>query len=387
MSTTSFLSALGHPGTLPSLGTGEFTYPFLPQHDVRPSGEQFIRPKEDRDMLVAKAERSVSELALSEERLRFTQKAGRIGSWTLHLAERRLEASEGCKGDFGRSPDQSFTYEAWIRAIHPDDRARMLAAIEASVAGQTDYDIEYRITTPQGAVRWIQSRGQASYRPDGTPLAIAGISLDITDRKQVEEHRDLLAKELSHRVKNTLAIIQSIVRQTLRRSTSLQEAEVALDARIQSLAAAHDVLTRDSWEGATLTEVVAVALRPFIDDQERRFEIGGPALRLGSRVALALAMALHELATNAVKYGALSNETGHVLLNWTMVDGNPPSRLRLRWQETGGPPVHPPTRTGVGSRMIERALATEIGGTAQIDYRPDGVVFTAEAPLPEVLGH
>ena len=211
--------------------------------------------------------------------------------------------------------------------------------------------------------------------------------LDITDRKQVEEHRDLLAKELSHRVKNTLATIQSIVRQTLRRSTSLQEAEVALNARIQSLAAAHDVLTRDSWEGATLTEVVTVALRPFMDDQERRFEIVGPALRLGSRVALALVMALHELATNAVKYGALSNETGHVLLNWTMVDGVPSSRLRLRWQETGGPPVHPPTRTGFGSRMIERALATEIGGTAQIDYRPDGVVFTAEAPLPEVLGH
>jgi two-component sensor histidine kinase len=130
-----------------------------------------------------------------------------------------------------------------------------------------------------------------------------------------------------------------------------------------------------------------VALRPFMDDQERRFEIVGPAFRLGSRVALALAMALHELATNAVKYGALSNETGHVLLNWTMVDGSPPSRLRLRWQETGGPPVHPPTRTGFGSRMIERALATEIGGPAEIDYRPDGVVFTAEAPLPKALGH
>lgn len=250
--------------------------------------------------------------------------------------------------------------------------------------GGADYDIEYRITTSQGGVHWIQSRGQASYRPDGTPLAIAGISLDITTRKQVEKHRDLLAKELGHRVKNTLATIQSIIRQTLRRSTTLQEAESSLDARIQSLAAAHDVLTRESWEGASLAEVVAVAPHPFIDVREYRFEIGGPAMRLGSRVALALAMALHELATNAVKYGALSNETGQVLLSWTFADDAPPHRFRLQWEETGGPPVYPPAHAGFGSRMIERALATETGGTALIDYRPGGVVFTAEAPVHEV---
>ena len=387
MSTTSFLSALGHPGTLPSLEIGEFTYPFPPAASRETLGRT-VHPIEGRPGH-ARGEGRTGHVGTRTER----------GAPALHPEGRPHRVMDtppgreaagsvrGLQGQLRTQPGPALHLRGLDRAIHPDDRARILAAIEASIAGQTDYDIEYRITTPQGAIRWIQSRGQASYRPDGTPLAIAGISLDITDRKQVEEHRDLLAKELSHRVKNTLATIQSIVRQTLRRSTSLQEAEVALDARIQSLAAAHDVLTRDSWEGATLTEVVTVALRPFMDDQERRFEIVGPALRLGSRVALALAMALHELATNAVKYGALSNETGHVLLNWTMVDGVPPHRLRLRWQETGGPPVHPPTRTGFGSRMIERALATEIGGTAQIDYRPDGVVFTAEAPLPEVLGH
>ena len=136
-----------------------------------------------------------------------------------------------------------------------------------------------------------------------------------------------------------------------------------------------------------MSEVVTVALRPFTEVQDCRFQIGGPALRLGSRVALALAMALHELATNAAKYGALSNETGRVHLSWTVAGVAPPHQLRLQWQETGGPRVSRPTRTGFGSRMIERALAIEIGGTAQIDYRPDGVVFTAEAPLREALRH
>ncbi|NEU14993.1 PAS domain-containing protein [Methylobacterium sp. BTF04] len=260
----------------------------------------------------------------------------------------------------------------------------MEAAIAAAVAGQTDYDHEYRITYPNGAVHWIHARGHASYQADGTPKIIAGISLDITDRKKAEDHRDLLAKELAHRVKNTLATVQFIIRQTLQRSTSLEEAEVMLDARIMALAAAHDVLLRDTWEGATLSEVVGVALRPFGVEQEGRFTFRGPVLHLASRVALAFAMALHELATNAVKYGALSTEAGRVELTWDILDGVGSDRLRFRWQETDGPRVSPPTRTGFGSRMIERALAVEIGGTAEIAYHPAGILFTAVAPLPAI---
>ena len=338
----------------------------------------------DRHSLLEKAEMRAAALALSEERLRFTHKAGRIGSWTLDLKSMEFVASDGCKSNFGRDPWQSFTYAAWIEAVHPDDRDRMRASFAASVQGQTDYDIEYRISYPDGVIHWIQSRGQASYWPDGTGKTIAGISLDITDRKRIETHRDLLAKELGHRVKNTLATIQYIVRTTLRMSGSLKDAEVALDARIVALAAAHDVLIRDSWEGATLADVVAVALRPFGVVQDGRFTFDGPAIRIPSRVALAFAMAFHELATNAVKYGALSTDKGHVALTWQIVSGESTDVLRFSWQESDGPSVSAPTRAGFGSRMIERALAAEIGGTAQIEYLQNGIVFTAETRLSQV---
>lgn len=375
MTATSFLFAIGHRFVR---RMGERTQPIallgpMPDpeaHDVR-----------DLDRLVTEAKTHTVALALSEERLRFTQEAGRIGSWTLDLSTMSLDASDGCKANFGRDPGEAFTYEDWIEGVHRDDRGRMREAISSAIAGQTQYDHEFQITYPDGAVHWIHARGHASYRPDGRPLTMAGISLDITDRRIAEAHRDLLATELAHRVKNTLATVQSIIRYTLRTSTNLKEAEATLDARIMALAGAHDVLIRDSWEGATLDEVVGVALRPFGTEQAGRFACGGPTVHLTSRVALAFAMALHELATNAVKYGALSTDAGSVLLTWDILDGIGSDRLRFRWQESGGPTVTPPTRTGFGSRMIERALAVEIGGSAEIDYRPAGILFQATAPL------
>ncbi|TXM95457.1 PAS domain-containing protein [Methylobacterium sp. WL116] len=382
MTVTSFLSALGQrrarPRTRveppPILGSPPAVF-----HDRDVHGVVIL------DRLATEAKAHAAALALSEERLRFTQEAGRIGSWTLDLATMSLDASEGCKANFGRDPLAPFTYEAWIEGVHAEDRGRMQGAVSAAIAGDTQYDHEFRITYPDGAVHWIHARGHASYRMDGTALTIAGISLDITDRRRVEAHRDLLAKELAHRVKNTLATVQSIVRQTLRRSASLEEAETILDARILALSAAHDVLIRDTWEGATLGEVVGVALRPFGTDQEGRFTCRGPSVQLASRVALAFAMALHELATNAVKYGALSTAAGSVLLTWDILEVDGLERLRFTWEEAGGPAVAPPTRAGFGSRMIERALAVEIGGTAEIDYRPAGILFSATAILSEIL--
>jgi PAS domain S-box-containing protein len=385
MTATSFRLATGHHKSRPLVSGMDFI-PVLDVH-LDPSVGPGTHGVVILDRLVAEARTHAVALALSEERLRLAQEAGRIGSWTLDLAAMSLDASEGCKANFGRDPRAAFTYEAWIAAVHPDDQGRMQGAMASAIAGHDDYDIDYRITYPSGAIHWIQSRGHASYRTDGTARTIAGISLDITDRKRVEAHRDLLAKELAHRVKNTLATVQSIIRQTLRRSASLEEAEVILDARIMALAAAHDVLIRDTWEGATLGEVVGVALRPFGAEQEGRFACHGPSVQLASRVALAFAMALHELATNAVKYGALATDEGSVRLTWDILDVEGSKRLRVRWEEFGGPAVTPPSKTGFGARMIQRALAVEIGGTAEIDYRPSGIVFTARAPLGEILPH
>ncbi|MFH6785534.1 MULTISPECIES: HWE histidine kinase domain-containing protein [Methylobacterium] len=365
---------------------GQLAYFFASQFDVTLERDRLVRLQRDRDALEREIERRSDALRRSEERLHFILKASRLGSWTLDLDGMRLVASDSCKRNLGREPSEPFTFDDLVAAILPEDRDRMQAAVRDSIENRRDYDIEYRIRTPAGEVRWLQIRGQPFYDADGVPLSMAGVTLDVTDRKRGEEHRALLAEELNHRVKNSLATVQSIANQTLTHATSLSEARTTFNARLQSLSAAHDVLTRESWEGATLAEIVEEALRPFRTGTGVRFKTGGPPVRLPPRLALAFVMALHELATNAVKYGALSNAHGRVILNWDIVDGSSPGRLWLRWEEIGGPPVVAPERRGFGSRMIERVLASELGGTAEVEYRPRGVVATVEAPLPEVAG-
>lgn len=337
----------------------------------------------DRAALEREVARRTRDLSESDERLRFVLQAGRLGSWSLDLTDMRFMASETYKVALGLNPREPLSRTAYEALIHVDDRARRDEAVAACIAGHGDYDIEYRIVTPAGEVRWLKLRGKPFYGADGMPFRLAGIALDVTDRKHAEAHRSLLANELNHRVKNTLATVQAIVVQTLRANLSPAETRDVIQGRIRSLAAASDVLTRESWDGATLTEVATTALTPFRAKGDLRIKVRGPEVTLTPRLALAFSMAFHELATNAVKYGALTNEVGRILLDWDIVAGAGPMTLRLTWQEFDGPLVSPPTRRGFGSRMIERALADELEGRAEIDYRRDGIVFTAEARLPE----
>jgi PAS domain S-box-containing protein len=207
-----------------------------------------------------------------------------------------------------------------------------------------------------------------------------GIQRDITDRKQADEHRTLLINELNHRVKNTLATVQSIATQTLRNTESPAAAREAIEGRLIALSRAHNVLTRENWEGAGLTEIVEQGIAPYMSGGEDRIRVSGQNVRLPPRMALAFAMMLQELATNAVKYGALSGPAGHVALSWEVQAADPP-RLLLRWEESGGPPVEAPTRRGFGTRLVERSLAQELGGTVEIAFAPAGIVCSVDAPL------
>lgn len=216
---------------------------------------------------------------------------------------------------------------------------------------------------------------------EGQLKRLWGIQRDITERKRAEEQRTLLINELNHRVKNTLATVQSIASQTLRNASTMPEAKEAFEGRLMALARAHDVLTTESWEGAELRNIVAQALAPYRSFGEDRLTIRGPEVRLSPRIALALSMALQELTTNAVKHGSLSNTTGRVDIAWDIARAEPGSRLHLRWQESGGPPVQPPIRQGFGSRLIERSLARELNGDVQITFHPEGVLCTVDAPL------
>ena len=216
---------------------------------------------------------------------------------------------------------------------------------------------------------------------DGVLRRLWGIQRDVTERKQAEEQRTLLIHELNHRVKNTLATVQSLATQTLRTAPTMREAKDALEGRLIALARAHDVLTRESWEGAELKEIVAETLAPYSVRGEDRLRMRGPEVRLSPRMALALSMALQELATNAVKYGALSNAAGTVDIVWDVKAAEPSDLLFLRWEERDGPAVQAPARRGFGSRLIERSLARELNGAAHIDFKPSGIVCTLEAPL------
>jgi PAS domain S-box-containing protein len=218
------------------------------------------------------------------------------------------------------------------------------------------------------------------YDQDGELVAIVGTSYDITPRKQWEERQRLLINELNHRVKNTLATVQSIVSQTLRNARSSEQARDDIEARLIALSRTHNVLTRESWEGASLQEIVSGVLQPYRSRGESRFLVNGPDLTLLPGMALVIAMALQELATNAVKYGALSNDTGQIEITWSLSDRRP-QVLQLEWQETGGPPVSAPTRKGFGTRLIERGLATELEGKARLEYELGGLRCRISAPL------
>jgi PAS domain S-box-containing protein len=204
----------------------------------------------------------------------------------------------------------------------------------------------------------------------------------VLERKRTEEHQRLLLNELNHRVKNTLAVIQSIAQQTFRGEAAAPEARQAFESRLSALAGAHDLLTGRNWEAAGLREVIERAGIGCGADGER-VRIEGEDVELAPRTSVSIAMALHELCTNAVKYGALSVDTGRVSISWTVTGLDGGRRLSLCWKEEGGPPVSPPERRGFGSRMIERGLASELGGEVELLFRPEGVVCRVDAPLPE----
>jgi two-component sensor histidine kinase len=267
--------------------------------------------------------------------------------------------------------------EELAERMHPDDRDRVARAFERALIEGVEYDEEYRLRRPDGGLHWVSSRGRALVGPDGR-RRMSGVMSDVTDRKLADQRRQLLINELNHRVKNTLAIVQGIAAQTFRGRAD-EQARI-FQGRLLALSTAHNVLTRENWESAGLKEIVADAVRPFRDPGGgQRIDAKGEDIRLAPKTAVALAMALHELGANAVKYGALSAPEGRVDLSWTCRD----DRLRLTWRESGGPPVAPPERQGFGARMIQRGLAAELGGKVSIDFEPSGVVCSVDAPLPQ----
>jgi PAS domain S-box-containing protein len=328
--------------------------------------------------------REAAEQALRkrEQELAQVQKIGRIGGLEVDLRTgyRNTRSPEYLRVH-GLPPEAANeSHEDWVQRLHPQERTQIEEHFKATVAGSArEYHAEYRIIRPSdGKVRWIGAMAQIERDEQDKPVRLVGAHIDITERKEAEAQQRLLMQELSHRVKNSLAMVQAIASNTLRNATSLENAREAFSQRLAALARAHDLLVGGNWANAALSHLVESIVG--IQGQPERFIRSGPEVVLGSKAALALTLILHELATNAVKYGSLSNAGGRVLLNWRLDEFDGERQFRLRWQEEGGPTVTPPTRRGFGSRLIERTFPT-VKGSAELAYPPTGVVFTLDAPL------
>ena len=335
-------------------------------------------------LISAMAEREVAEQATRrrEQELSQVQKISRVGWLEVDLRGGfRNRRSPEYLAIHGLPPDAAAeSHQDWLARIHPEDReAAEGRFMQALADGTTEYQSEYRIIRPSdGAIRWISAIAQIERDVHGQPLRLIGAHLDVTERKEAETQQKLLTQELAHRVKNTMAMIQAIASQTLRNARSIEEAKTVLTARLDALARAHDLLV-GGRTGSALVGAIAQSIVSIQGDPER-FAISGPDVMLGPKAALALTLILHELTTNAVKYGALSNDTGCVSLMWRVDEIEGVKQFRLRWQEIGGPPVEAPSKRGFGSRLIERSFPAARGGT-ETAFLPTGVIFTLDAPF------
>lgn len=262
--------------------------------------------------------------------------------------------------------------------LSPEDYQRTTEMLGEKLerGGTTQYDVQVR--SSNGDLLFWEIASGLTFDDAGNPLGLHVVGRDVTERKRFERHQQLLVGELNHRVTNTLAIVQSLTHQSFNSSVPPQDAIRRFEGRLEALAAAHNLLTRKNWDTALIAEVAGAALAPFC--AAGRCKIDGPDVQIGPQTAVSLALALHELATNAAKYGALSNARGSISVQWTFND----DLLALVWKESGGPEVSAPTRRGFGTRMIERLLTSEFGGKVELDFAPQGVSCRVIGRLPKV---
>jgi PAS domain S-box-containing protein len=330
------------------------------------------------------AERSAREAA---EQLRLALEAADLGTWDNDLVGNRIACDARCRAIFGIASDPANLDEA-VALIHPEDRAVAVQLLEAALAadGNGNYDVEMRIVRPDAAVRWVNAKGRVLFAQAGAqrrPVRTIGVVADVTERRQAEESQQFLLQELNHRIRNVLATVRSVAANTVRGSTSLAGFEQAFAGRLDALARTYTLFAAAEWRSTSLRALIEEALAPYLAPGASNGVLRGDELRLSSQMALPLSLVLHELATNAAKYGALATPQGRVEVEWRTEGKVAEPRLVLEWREHGGPAVQAPRRRGFGRTVIERSVAYELGGETQLEFAPAGVRCRIEAPLEQ----
>ncbi|MGG5890983.1 HWE histidine kinase domain-containing protein [Falsiroseomonas sp. HC035] len=329
--------------------------------------------------------RAANEALLAEEtRLRLALEGGRLGTWELDVLTDTALRSERHDAIFGyTTPPPQWGYHRFVsQHLLPEDREHVEDSFRRAVDEGTAWQFECRIRRADtNEVRWIEARGQPMRDAEGQTARLLGVVSDVTERKRAEERRVVLVNELNHRVKNTLAVVQSIAAQTTRSATDLHSFSAAFQERLFALASAHDLLTRVHWEGAALGAVVRAALDPLaLGDARVDLSDCAASIVLPPTEALALTMAVHELATNALKHGALSVPEGRVVITCRAVGPDAVAPI-VEWVESGGPVLSgPPLRTGFGLRLLGRGLKAEAGMAAALQFEPEGLRCTLRLP-------
>lgn len=329
-------------------------------------------------------EASTSQLAEREERFRLASEAAEFGTYDYNAQDDRLQLSDQLMKLVELSDEQEMSLDEALKWVHSDDRGKVRnVMLTPKQSGEERHELEFRIVRKDGEMRWLMDRGQTFHEGDGADQHVVramGTVLDITERKQAEERQILLMAELDHRVKNILANVSAIARLSSASADSVDTFVKALDGRIQAMSRAHGLLRRGGWTGANLSELVAASLSPFRSRSEHNIVVEGAPLRLVPKIAQSLALVLHELATNAVKHGALSQQGGKVMVSWSRVADSDPPQLRFVWSERGGPAVREPDRRGFGLTVLA-AAASEIGAKADCSFGEEGLTYTFVGPL------
>jgi two-component sensor histidine kinase/PAS domain-containing protein len=342
--------------------------------------------------LAIEREAAARAMAQNQRLLDRALEAAEMGPWRYDPADQVCEFSPRAQALYGLDEARFLHDEVGVtKLIHPEDIPGLWAAVSRAVDPEGDgrYVVEYRTRKNDGGWRWLSVWGLAEFEgegPDRRAVMLVGASRDVSQQKLADRQRTMLIDELSHRVKNNLAIVQSMASQTLRTSPEPAVFAEAFMARLSALARAHNLLTQTVWQGADVGELARATLDPFVADEgeTHRILIEGAPVSAPAEMSVTLALLLHELATNAAKYGALSGPAGAVRLSWRVDPAaSGARRLSMCWSETGGPAVAPPARRGFGSRLIATSAA-QLGGRAELSFQPEGLQCELELPLPSL---
>ncbi|MHA6346900.1 sensor histidine kinase [Roseivivax sp. CAU 1761] len=333
---------------------------------------------------------SVPERTRSEH-LELILETADVGVWELDVETGRAWRNDRHDEIFGYAellPE--WTFEMCRAHVLEADRDYFDERYGTALANGQPWSFECRIRRADGALRWISASGRPITDPEGRITTLIGHVIDVTHTKRKEEHLRSVLDELNHRVRNTLMVVHSIAARSFPDDVGVAEGRAAFLGRIDALAAAHALLTQRNWAGAPLAEVAARGLAPYREaGAGDRIRCDGPAVELPARAAVTLSMAIGELATNAVKHGALSGPAGTLSLSWEVVPEPAPDaaggtagpRVRLLWEERGGPPAERGPRSGFGTTLLERIVPADLGGTVALDFAPEGLRCRIEFPL------